>query len=582
MRRLAVAIVLALATAPAALAQPRFDAPVTMPKSTHGNEPSIAVSTTGTRYVSWQSPGTFASSTDGRTFTPLGSPDPNALGDVDNAVDAAGALYNTQICGAPTALHTCLYKSTDGGRTWRTTLMIDNHPGASDRPWIDVYPKHTSGAWNTNDTRVYLEYHTFSPDDLVYVTVSTDGGRSFSAPHVISATTDATQSSFCNTIPSGVVVDAHGNVYALWLSGNDTVANANGCNYSQLGPFDQAWVSTSTDGGTTWATQLAWHGAYDPVSHVGDNADKIFGAIAVDAAGQLHVLLPVRHNDDPVRFVAQCELGTPVPGLPPLPVPPLPPVPSVPLPQPPVPLPAVPPLPGVTMFAAGDSACSETPQRTDLYLVTSPDQGAHWTAPLTVNRFAGSYFFPWAAAGAAGNLDVAYYRSDTLKPNDPTSRWGIGFSQILGATAVVDSSGTHYVGTPSVTEQLLDPDPVHVGGLCSFGIFCSVVPQSNRNLADSLGIALDPAGGANVVWTNDTKQPSSSDGKAVSEVDYACQSAGPAATGGELHGCYPAGAAAAAPPPHRGGVKGVTKTKTQRKHRAAHHRARARRHRHRR
>ena len=96
-------------------------------------------------------------------------PDDSALGDVTNAVDAAGSLYNAQICGDATALHTCLYRSDDGGHTWSKTSLADMHPGASDRPWIDVYPKHASGSWNPDQTRVYLEYHTFSPDDLVYV-----------------------------------------------------------------------------------------------------------------------------------------------------------------------------------------------------------------------------------------------------------------------------------------------------------------------------------------------------------------------------------------------------------------------------
>src|SRR5207244_11804744 len=54
----------------------------------------------------------------------------------------------------------------------------------------------------------------------------------------------------------------------------------------------------------------------------------------------LHDALPisVRHNDDPVGFVAQCQLN--------------------------------------------QGNCSETPQATDFYLVTSPDNGVHWTLPF--------------------------------------------------------------------------------------------------------------------------------------------------------------------------------------------------------
>src|SRR5919202_918993 len=186
MRRLLLPLLLlvALALLPGSAlgATPGFTGPTTLPGSDDGTEPSLAISTAGIRYASWQAPGEFASSPDGVHFTNTGSPDANALGDVTNAVDAAGALYNAQICGPPAALHTCVYRSLDGGRTWpQQTTAADSNPGASDRPWIDVYPKDTGGAWNPDLTTVYLEYHTFSPEDLAYVTVSQDGGKTFSA-----------------------------------------------------------------------------------------------------------------------------------------------------------------------------------------------------------------------------------------------------------------------------------------------------------------------------------------------------------------------------------------------------------------
>src|SRR5438132_3556881 len=138
---------LAVAGASPADAPPGFTGPTTMPGSTGGTEPTVALANDGTRYSVWQSPGTFASSPDGIHFTNIGQPDPGAIGDVDDQVDAAGSLYNSQICGPPAALHTCVYRSDDGGHTWPVqTLAADMHPGASDRPWIDVYPKASAGA----------------------------------------------------------------------------------------------------------------------------------------------------------------------------------------------------------------------------------------------------------------------------------------------------------------------------------------------------------------------------------------------------------------------------------------------------
>src|SRR4051812_1986912 len=112
-----VLVVLSLAAGAATGNAPGFHQAVALPGSNAGSEPSLAISTTGVRYPSWQSPGEFASSPDGVRFAHLGVPDPDAIGDVTNAVDAAGALYNAQICGVPVPLHTCLYRSLDGGRT---------------------------------------------------------------------------------------------------------------------------------------------------------------------------------------------------------------------------------------------------------------------------------------------------------------------------------------------------------------------------------------------------------------------------------------------------------------------------------
>jgi len=382
-----------------------------------------------------------------------------------------------------------VYRTTDGGKTWeRRAILADNHPGASDRPWIDVYPKRSNKPWDTNRTTVYLEYHTFTPDDLVYVTKSVDGGATFGPPILATIGTNALPDSGCNTVPGGVTVDQNtGTVYVVWLSGNDVVSNLEtGCNYSQIGPFDKAWVSTSTDGGLTWRAHLAWQGTFDPVTKIGDNADKIFGTMTVDTSGQVHVVLAVRHNDDPVGFVADCETN----------------------PQ-----------------------CREDPQTTDLLLATSPDLGGTWTVPVTIAR-GGSNFFPWVAGGSAGRLAVVYYSSNTLRPNDPSSVWKISYSAVTDAVARLDGFAAKYVQPPQVASVLLDPNPVHLGGICTFGIFCEAVPNADRSLADSIVVAIDPAGGANAAWTNNA----SGSGR----VDFACQDAGPSLFAGmkNLRGCY--------------------------------------------
>jgi hypothetical protein len=124
-----------------------------------------------------------------------------------------------------------------------------------------------------------------------------------------------------------------------------------------------------------------------------------------------------------------------------------------------------------------------------------------------------------------------YYRSSTLQPNDASSLWYLGFSQITDAIAKVDGGVAKYVRAPRVREVLGDPQPAHEGGICTFGIFCTAV-SGNRNLADSISIAIDPSGAANFTWTNDYP-----DGN--SRVLFACQNGGPGVLGQKsINRCY--------------------------------------------
>jgi uncharacterized repeat protein (TIGR01451 family) len=482
---------------------PGFHAPVAMPGSNAGTEPSLAIPMqirAGLRFVTWQNPGEIATSLDGVNFTNRGTR--AGGGDVTNAADPSGGLFFGQFCSGGFTLHACLERSLDGAATWPLhTDIADMHPGAADRPWIEVFPHKrptlaAAQAWNPDNTRVYMEYHTFTPEELAYVTVSADGGHTFSEAKLITSDTNALVGSGCNTVPGGIGVDeSDGTIYALWLSGNDVASSvATGCNYSQIGPFNKAWVSRSTDGGNTWTANLAWQGPIDLITKIGDNADKIFATISVDESGQVHVILPVRHNDDPLGFTAQCQMS---------------------------------------------STCEETPQDTDLLLVTSPDKGAHWTQPVTIEGSSGSYFFPWTAAGSQGIVNAVYYKSTTRQPNKPNSIWYVGHTRVTGAVATYTTGpNANYVSPPAFQEQLLDPDPVHGngstgGGICTFGLFCSAVPGANRTLADSLAVTLDPAGGVNAVWT-DSITPS---GKVI---QFTCQNSGPSSIAGapNLNGCY--------------------------------------------
>jgi hypothetical protein len=99
--------------------------------------------------------------------------------------------------------------------------------------------------------------------------------------------------------------------------------------------------------------------------------------------------------------------------------------------------------------------------------------------------------------------------------------------------ATVSGTGANYTSAPQVATASPYQPAVHIGGICTFGIFCTTVPNANRNLADSIAIAIDPAGGANVVWTNDNVP-----GGPV--IQFACQDRGPSAYAKQprLSGCF--------------------------------------------
>src|ERR1700746_3662343 len=59
---------------------------------------------------------------------------------------------------------------------------------------------------------------------------------------------------------------------------------------------------------------------------------------------------------------------------------------------------------------------------------------------------------------------------------------------------------------------------IHIGQICTFGLFCDLVTGGDRSLLDSNNIAIDPAGGANATWT--ANSPGSQ------RVEYVCQNSG--------------------------------------------------------
>ena len=166
-----------------------------------------------------------------------------------------------------------------------------------------------------------------------------------------------------------------------------------------------------------------------------------------------------------------------------------------------------------------------------MYVVWSADGGTTWDGggglipgsagkPYRVNPASegGTHFFPALAAGAPGQVDVAYLRTPEILPTDafgkadpggcagpgpangnpttypPTCSWNLFASQSLNLT----------LGTAKATwaPTQITTTPMHVGDICNLGIAC-VAPSSNRNLLDFITEALDERGCAHIAYADD-------------------------------------------------------------------------------
>ena len=135
------------------------------------------------------------------------------------------------------------------------------------------------------------------------------------------------------------------------------------------------------------------------------------------------------------------------------------------------------------------------PDHFDIWFSHSSDKAVTWSQPVKVNSDKGTHYFPWIAAGSTGRVDFIWLNSPDYTPSDvEESPWFVTFAQTTNGTAAV----------PKFNETAASSSIMHVGGICTNGIFCTV-NDGNRDLADSISIAIDRGGSAGLVWTDQGK-----------------------------------------------------------------------------
>ena len=269
------------------------------------------------------------------------------------AWDANGNVYYSYIVvffsagGSINGTEMAVARSSDGGRSWTPTYFNLGGPGQfNDKPMIAVDTNPQSPHFNT----IYVAWDTTvkgkgAPSSSgVQFSRSSDGGRTFSTPVVVSDTNGGQRFG----IGADPFVGADGTVYVAWHD----ITNA-------------ILVRGSGDGGTTWGvistvapTRIPFAAAIPP--------QNTRGALVYPACG-------ADRSTGPFRGRLDCSW-------------------------------------------MDDNGSGNT----DIFLATSSDRGATWSAPLTVNDdgSASFQFNQWLAVDPlSGAVDLSWNDSR----NDPTN-----------------------------------------------------------------------------------------------------------------------------------------------------------------
>ncbi len=205
----------------------------------------------------------------GNAFTYLGQPDgaqcptpPTCVNDVgigggDDSIDVSsgGYLYVSSLWVGSTTMSS----STNGGfAPWNVNPVATGAP-VVDRNWIAAYGPQT----------VYLSYRQTPGSNVIFVTKSTDAGKTFGAPV---ATFPATSDVLARRQGNLVVDQYNGNIYTSFRP-----QELNGHTRAEL------WFLKSTDGGATWSLSKAYQGP------LGTDIGNVFPAMAVDRGGNIHI-----------------------------------------------------------------------------------------------------------------------------------------------------------------------------------------------------------------------------------------------------------------------------------------------------
>ncbi len=180
----------------------------------------------------------------------------------------------------------------DGGKTWKTVAVDTKQIYPSEVDQFSDLTTDKAGDVFVTWMRCPASSGSCSGSKATfYVSESTDGGNTWSAPVVVNQ---------ANLAPGtcgfyGCIPNTQERLSDIPVIGSDNSTGKHAGylyveNYNYNGKFTSEQVTTSTDGGKTWGTPVA-------VAPKSDTHDQFFGWLDVSATGQIGVTWMDRRND---------------------------------------------------------------------------------------------------------------------------------------------------------------------------------------------------------------------------------------------------------------------------------------------
>jgi hypothetical protein len=153
-------------------------------------------------------------------------------------------------------------------------------------------------------------------------------------------------------------------------------------------------------------------------------------------------------------------------------------------------------FPQLAIDREGNVYAGWSQQAATIFVASSTDRGATWSAPVRVSTTSGTNIMPWVVAGDPGRINVVWYRSPIKGNRDvPESEWDILLAQSLNA---LDRK-------PRFSTARVNQTVIHRGEICLRGLNCDL-DGSDRSFLEFPSVDIDSRGAALVAFNDNTNQ----------------------------------------------------------------------------